>query len=773
MHERHAKLGRFGVAILAFLAVAVGLSVQAASQLRSSMKSEWVNRHALAVARAALERAATGAPEDWSHRHLIFSNPGSEDDAIQNRRYDAWLHITNDPRFIIQQKKRRAGSKLLTDQDTVVFGGGRNPWRPTRHTTRKSSRIHRDWGIGLGTGSPSPVSYPAKWSFDTSTASCSNDFVVYPTGAAGSSTQASIIAYFNLYSGCGGTVPSVDWAYDTGGTITGAPSFSDDGSQLAFIQTAAGVASLVLLRIPLTPPGDGSLNLPTTLTPISASSYPTCTAPCMTTFALNGSPTDSFSNPWVDYTSDSLFVGDDSGKLHKFAPVFDGTAGTPPAEILASWPVTLTSSLGSPVLDPGTGKVFVGTSGGIFYAVGGGLAGYPVVSGEIYGTSSSLGASTEEIVDAPIVDSAAGMAYVFVQEDLAGHNAVFQFPTSFTSGSGTEVAVGTFGRNTEFFLSGAFDNLYFNSDGSCSSSCTPSGNLFVAGNTGAPATLYQIPINANVMDAANTGPVIGGVFFGRSSPVTEFFNANGVAATGSVAIASDPTEWSAGGTRRVTVGSVTYSFVAGSLAASTATAVEVSLVNSGTSLNNQRETAQNLAAAIDANPANCASPPPCFGTGTLANASATATISVPSTVFSLTSTSGGAAGNFALSELGSGINVSGGDNGGSVDFIFLSTYVASGVVCPSGCVLSFDVTSGATLTAGTAPSARLAVTASNADSADGFVTGGIIVDNDQMSSGLVGTSQIYFLTLDNASGVTCSTFGSRICATQASQPGLN
>ncbi len=780
MHEKHAKLGRFGVAILAILAVAAALSVQAASQLRSSMKSEWVNRHALAVARAALERAATGAPEDWSHRHLIFSNPGSEDDAIQNRRYDAWLQITNDPRFIIQQKKRRAGSKLLADQDTIVFGGGRDPWRPTKHKRGKSSRIHRDWGIGLGTGNPSPVSYPAKWSFDTTTASCANDFVVYPTGADGSSGQASIIAYFNLYSGCGVTVPGVDWAYNTGGTVTGAPSFSNDGSQIAFIQSTAGVASLVLLRIPQTPPGAGTLGAPVTLTALSASDYATCAAPCMTTLILNGSPSDSLSNPWIDYADDSLFVGDDTGVLHKFFPVFDGTTATPAAEVLTSWPVTLTASLGSPVFDPATGRVFVGSSAGFFYAVGAGTPGFPaLVSGQIYGTSGILGASAEEIVDAPLVDSAAGMAYVFVQEDSHGNNAVFQFPTGFTSGSGVEQAVGVFGGSSEFFLSGAFDNLYFTSEDPCDSSCTPSGNLYVGGNTVGPATLYQIPITANVMGTAKTGPALETTTLGplaaRNSPITEFFNPNGGAATGDVSIVGDPAGWPGFGTRSVTVGSVTYAFVTGTPAPSTATDVQVNLVDSSTSENNEANTAANLEAAINANSVQCAdAPTPCFGTGTVPNASATASITGFAVTVNLTATSGGPTGDFTISEIGGGIEVGGGENGSSPDFIFFSTYSGNGSSpCPSGCVFSFNVTSGATINAGTAPSATLGVTASTLDSANGFVTGGIIVDNDQMSGTLGGTSQIYFLSLDNDVGVNCSTSGSRICATQASQSGLH
>jgi hypothetical protein len=787
MYAKPANLGRFGVAILAVLAVAAGLSGGAYTQYRASLKSAWLSRNALLAARSELARAQKGAPDDWSHRHLVFSNPGSEEQALRGGRFEKWMRITNDPRFILQQKKRSSRSQTLASRDTTLAAGPAKPWGPPIPRPRPvpnpspisrfgfMKRIHRDWGFGVSTGNPSPVSYPAKWSFDTTSASCANDFVVYPTGADAAGAQASIVAYFNLYSGCGGTVPSVDWAYDTGGVVTGAPSFSYDGSQMAFIQTTAGVASLVLLRLPSAPPGTGTLTSPITLPALSPTAYATCAAPCITTIALSGNPSDTFSNPWIEYASDTLYVGDDAGKLHQFAPVFSGTAATPAAEVLTGFPVKLGASLGSPVFDTGTGEVFVGSSSGVFYAVGAGVPGYPsIVAGQIYGTSATLGASTEEIVDAPIVDSAAGMAYVFVQEDADGDNAVFQFPTTFTSGSGTEEAAGTFGNSAEFFLSGTFDNLYFTSEDSCGDSgCTPTGNLYVGGNTVGPATLYQIPITANVMGTANVGPALetttAGPLAARTSPVTEFFNASGGAATGAISIVGDPATWTSGGPRSVTFGGVTYTFVTGTPAGSTATDVQVNLVSTGTDEENEEDTAANLEAAINADAAEC-NTPGCFGAGTVANASATATVA--GITVDLTATSGGAAGDFTITESGGGINVSGGDNGTSLDFIFFSTYAFTGVPgCPTGCVLSFDVSSGATITAFTAPRAVLDVDADAGDSANGFVTGGFIVDNDQMTGALPGTSQVYFLTLDSA-GDACGTSGSGICAVQASQAGL-
>jgi hypothetical protein len=48
----------------------------------------------------------TGLPDDWTYRHLIFSNPGTEKEAIRNGTHERWLRIVNDPRFIVQQLKR-------------------------------------------------------------------------------------------------------------------------------------------------------------------------------------------------------------------------------------------------------------------------------------------------------------------------------------------------------------------------------------------------------------------------------------------------------------------------------------------------------------------------------------------------------------------------------------------------------------------------------------------------------------------------------------------
>jgi len=173
-----------------------------------------------------------------------------------------------------------------------------------------------------GAAGVQPNVYPAKFSFSTTSASCS-DFAIYPMGTAGAAGAPNIIAYNNLYSGdcTTGAVPSVSWAYNTGGTVTTSPTFSADGSQVAFMQVSSTTASLVLLKWAAT---GGSIAAPTSPTVLaSASAYRSCTAPCYYELSLGAN--DTLSAPFYDYLRDALYVGDDSGNPHQFLGVFNGS----------------------------------------------------------------------------------------------------------------------------------------------------------------------------------------------------------------------------------------------------------------------------------------------------------------------------------------------------------------------------------------------------------------------------------------------------------------
>ena len=482
-------------------------------------------------------KPARGLPKDWSMHHLVYSPPGTAAQATAKGTYKQWQKITNDPRYILQQKLRASAAAAPSMSPAPLSGlsssfetggapahiGGPLPRGLTKALVAPSGKeavpaatsfknhIHKDWSIGLGTGGSVGIGqFPA--TFTGTATPCITDYAVYNTGLAGSSTQATIVGFNNIYAGCGGAVPSVYFAYNTGtAPILTSVDLSLDGTQMAYISGASGsAASLVLVRFAAT---GGSVSAPTTATAVSAAAYNGCTAPCQTTIPFTNAHSDTYSSPFYDYLSDSLYVGDDTGVLHQFTGVFLGT----PAETTAgAFPVQVSSlttggSLGSPVYDATSGLVFVGD-----YLLNYTSTCEPSATnlngscGYLYSVLASTGAVTKShqldyqygIVDSPIVDPTTSGLFAFVGADnttacstgpCAG---VFQFGEGFgAAATGLEAQVGS---GYEFLLSGAFDNNYF---------ATGIGNLYVVGGTGPQNnTLYAIPVSGGVL----AGPVTAG-----------------------------------------------------------------------------------------------------------------------------------------------------------------------------------------------------------------------------------------------------------------------
>ncbi len=306
-----------------------------------------------------------------------------------------------------------------------------------------------------------PNTYPVKYSFSTTTASCS-DYVAYPTGFGGS--QATIVGYNSLYAttcASPGPVPNIAFAYNTGGTAGLSPIVSLDGTQIAYVESVSNVATLVLLK-PSAASG-GTVASPVTANLVGLGSYQNCTAPCYTTLTFSGGANDTNSSPYYDYNTaggDILWVGDDSGKLHEFTDVFNGT----PAENLSNWPVTVDSGaiLTSPVWESISGNVFVGDSKGKLSRVN--ATGTPAVTSSV-GLSNS---SSAGIVDAPLIDEvpATALVYAFVGDSTVNTALVERFATNFASGAAASatsaVSSGSGSSSTAPPLyAGTFDNIHY------------------------------------------------------------------------------------------------------------------------------------------------------------------------------------------------------------------------------------------------------------------------------------------------------------------------
>jgi hypothetical protein len=446
---------------------------------------------------------------DWSHHHLVYA---------QQAGTDLSSALRQEPRYWQQWLRRNGMQSPTTDLPAT------NPFPENTATplTTPRKRFKRDWARSLGPGATVGAGqYPAKFSFDVTSANCGGDprpdFVAFNTSVPGSATQASIVAFDNLYSGCPGTVPTTYWAYNTGGTALTSTTLSLDGAQLAFVQSSAGHAQLVLLKWQASTTATSTS--PDPITVVSASQYPTCTIPCMTTLAFSGGANDTNSSPYYDYGNDVLYAGDDSGTLHRFTPVF--TTGAPSEVTTGSWPVALAPGLklSSPVYDSGTGRVFVGSgysgSGSQLFAVVG-------ATGATVGTSSSLGKGTG-IFSATLVDSSTGKVLALVGNDGTTAcfglpcSAVYQFAANFTSGAGIKATVG-FGGTFPLYDT-TFDNAYY-------TSANGTGNLYVCGGGqfAVEPAIFRIPVTSGAMSTSSVaGPAIG-TSNTACSPVTEVFN---------------------------------------------------------------------------------------------------------------------------------------------------------------------------------------------------------------------------------------------------------
>jgi hypothetical protein len=447
-------------------------------------------------------------PMDWSHQHVIFSQPSTDAQAAA---------VMRDPRYWQQFNREHLVRTLNRDGIGLSMNGLFAGAPPSP----------RDWSQNLGSGANGGGAgvYPAKYSFSAAVANCGNasrpDTVVFSTGLAGSATQASIVAFDNLYSGCTGTVPQVYWAYNTGGKILTSPIHSLDGTQVAFVQSTVPATQAQLVLLKWAPSSTQSVGSPMTLAALPASSYRSCSAPCMTRITLQGGGDDTTSSVFPDYPNDVIWVGGALGGLHKFTDVFfrtpaEVTTGGFPAQVNG----TSFAALTSPVYDSTSGNVFVGDVLGFLYRVS--STGVITRSGQLdFGGGLYVG---------PVLDSTAGRLFVFSSSDgTTGCTggvpcaAVFQLATTFAAGTtGSKVTIGVSRPappNPSAIYIGAFDSSYF------SSAIPRTGNLNVCGNTGGAPTLYRIPINAGTMAAAVAGPVLAGATTG-CSPVTDVPNPN-------------------------------------------------------------------------------------------------------------------------------------------------------------------------------------------------------------------------------------------------------
>ncbi|MFY9690670.1 MAG: hypothetical protein WAJ86_12100 [Candidatus Acidiferrales bacterium] len=633
----------------------------------------------LAGQRIATTQQRTPMFQDWSTRFVVYPRMGP---------MNAMQAAAQDPRARQVWSRPLAGGGSLFSGGTQLGGRSASAFSLLRRPSVEAGPTPRDWAINLGAAGTAQSMYPAKYGFDSAAPpSCTNDYVVFPVNAMGSSTQPNIVAFNQLYSGTAGAngicnrkatssdagvAAEVIWSYNVqgilgGGAVTTSPVISYDmltpsasGTKIAFVESATGgpvltdslsaggsgyavgdtgtiaggtvlatykvtgvttarrttgvVSSFTIasagtgysvatgatttktsgngsgltiniltvggypahfhVLAPNAGDGQNTGNLQSVLSPKTITAFsltsPAAGSGAATDLALGSSSagTDTLSSPFVDYTSDKAYVGNDVGVLYRIKDVFctsgnpDCSGATKPGPSLdATWgtggAVTVCSgTLTAPILDFVTLNVFVGCSDGKLYGFN--SSGAPLAHPSVtVGNGTALGG----VVDAPIVDGVDG--FVYAVSGSNGANAVLVQASADLSGH-TTMPVGAAGIfnlhepafNSTFYTSpttagamiyvaaynGAGDEieLYaycFNSTSGVLANCpgvSPAGPQMVSLNTATGSQLEYAPLTEYYNTTTSTDWLFVGVLQNRN-PNIGLFNINSFPASATLA----------------------------------------------------------------------------------------------------------------------------------------------------------------------------------------------------------------------------------------------
>lgn len=494
------------------------------------------------------QKHSNGIVDDWSQHHVIFSNPGTVQDAARKGKGAEWERIVSSPRYQMQWFRRHASlfrSEAVPgavsggqEDDAAIpsFEGDRGLFRGKHGSgTSDSSTSGGKWTVSLG-GASAGVSldmYPAKYSFSPVGApNCTSDYVVFPIDAAGASNQANLLGVNNLYSSCSstwtnGTTPPTMFAYYVGtGTTQTSPVLSEDGTKIAFVESVSGGSNFHVLTIGTTGSNGTSFGAPAV--PGTGNNA------VDTRITMSGGVMDTRSSPFVDYTDDVAYVGDDTGRLHKFTGVF---AGTPAETTGGGWPFAVASgvTLTGPTYDSVSLHIFVGGSDGNLYCidVSSGTPTFCSMKSVAVGSGGTGGG----ILDAPIVDSTAGTVFAEANNftlsctspTATGCAVLTQVTTAMAGQVNVNMGYAAPTSSTTYtdLYRGTFDNAYFTSG-------PAGGHMYFCGNQAGAATptLYRIGFNSSgTLNSANDGSSYQLVASGDTgtgfdcTPMTEVYNA--------------------------------------------------------------------------------------------------------------------------------------------------------------------------------------------------------------------------------------------------------
>ena len=379
-----------------------------------------------------------------------------------------------------------------------------------------------------------------------------NNYVVGDTGTVVGGTGA--LATYQVTTVSGGevtafTITYSGTGYTTKNNVATTHTSGNGNGSLQFNITASG-PSAAHFHVLAWKTGDGhsAANLQNALAPLTISSFsltaPTPGSGTATDLALGASGTDTLSSPFVDYSRDVAYVGNDIGVVYRIkdvfctgsnpdcsgpvqpAPSFDGSWGTGGAVTIGGTCSGASGELTGPVLDFVTLNVYVGCADGKLYQIS--QAG--TVTSITVGDSRSVRAHGG-IVDPPMVDGVNGFVYAV---SGSANNAANGVLVQATAGLASSVAVPIGAGNQCDMHDPALNNAYFTSPTSAGALIYVAGVTgtvgicTATGATGGALDYYAVTFGAGgVMTPGAPADIAGvGTPGNEFAPLTEFFNPN-------------------------------------------------------------------------------------------------------------------------------------------------------------------------------------------------------------------------------------------------------
>jgi hypothetical protein len=484
-----------------------------------------------------------GLPQDWSTQRVIYTRNGSVEDMMR---------VRSDPRFLnsfllhnMRETSTQNGTAQIDSAETsqaMTDGGDLLPLRSGRLTVPlrpRTTNTKIDWAVSLGPLFGMAIGEsPAKYSFNPSAApTCTvgavvGDYIVLSLKAAPKvGSQANLVGITNLYSGsnptgyCGSTPTFLfSYAIGTGGSLL-SPVISLDGKKIAWIENSS--ANRAILHVTTWAANQGTN---ATTGAVAIGSCPTVGSCDFAIDYTNSAYTGCTASPnintnseiYVDYGSDSAYLGADNGILYHIKTIF---TGAPTFDycipVNASAGTALSGAVYDPLMSPA--EVFIADSKKLYAFTFN--AGFTLKATYTYGAGTLTGPG-------PVLDAFNNFIYAFSAKDVATptpHTSVTQVPTSLAAGSGVAVPLGPASTNAyPILFYGAFDNNYFTFGPKNAKS-----TLYSCGTDATTTTAQDLfAVNFNTTTGiVNTTPVMSadknvdpGSLNGTCSPITEFYD---------------------------------------------------------------------------------------------------------------------------------------------------------------------------------------------------------------------------------------------------------